>query len=501
MNAGRAATGLIGAILLGGIGAAGILASGTIQKTWAYVVLGAVSIILGAFLSGNVRLFCFWGLLLTYPFDLGKRFRIIEHLGGEFAYRIEVSDVFLVPLLVLVVRDIVVERAARARIPRAAWIWIAIMVMGLVMMAIGPYRTTISHEVFRMGKVLLLFLVVCNYVVREKLMHHAVMALLVGVILQSLVALTQYVTGMKLGLQIFGEAAEASTESLRGSSIVGEQVYRVGGFLGHPNLLSIYLAMILPIAIGLLFARAPLLLKITAVVAMALGETALIATLSRSGWISFAVALVSVLLLTFVHRRMRHRHIAGRVAILGLSGIIGIAFSGPIVDRITRSHSGATDVRWEWMGDAWRMVQAKPVFGFGLNTYVFEMAPYTIYGGPRALAERFGSMPPAVHNMYLLWWAETGTVGLLMHLAVIISVLVIAWKNLRVQNDVLFAINIGAASGIFAVLIDGLASFSLRINAILRVFWILSGLILAIYYWNRRQQSAALPPPAPATSG
>src|SRR5277367_4698102 len=58
-----------------------------------------------AFLSGNLRLFCIWALMFTIPFDLSKRFGpIFYKLGGESSFRIEVSDLFLVGLLVFLIR-------------------------------------------------------------------------------------------------------------------------------------------------------------------------------------------------------------------------------------------------------------------------------------------------------------------------------------------------------------------------------------------------------------
>ncbi|MEM7365049.1 MAG: hypothetical protein AAF525_13580, partial [Pseudomonadota bacterium] len=59
-------------------------------------------------------------------------------------------------------------------------------------------------------------------------------------------------------------------------------------------------------------------------------------------------------------------------------------------------------------------------------------------------------------------------------------------QNLRYHLDPLMhAVNIGAMCGIVALLVDGMASFFIRVPASNRVFWIVVALIVAINYWNR----------------
>jgi len=137
------------------------------------------------------------------------------------------------------------------------------------------------------------------------------------------------------------------------------------------------------------------------------------------------------------------------------------------------------------MDVAWRMVEAKPLLGFGLNSFVYHMPPYTSYQTAAALNRLFGEAWPPVHNIYLLVWSEQGTIGFLMFIAMHISIITIAVKNLRYYiNDRLFAINVGALCGFLALMVDGYASFFTRVPASGRVYWIVVGLIVAIHYWN-----------------
>src|SRR5215510_2895246 len=116
---------------------------------------------------------------------------------------------------------------------------------------------------------------------------------------------------------------------------------------------------------------------------------------------------------------------------------------------------------------------SKPIVGFGLNTYVFAVPPYTDYG-PQEAIKVYQGWIPAVHNIYLLWLAETGAVGFLIFMTMWGSIIWIGIRNLRVQHDVLFTINAACLSAMAAFIVDGFFSFSLRINSICRTFWVLS---------------------------
>src|SRR5882672_10628511 len=61
------------------------------------IVLSAVFCLVAGYLLGNVRLSCLLGLALTIPFDLTKRFGpVIQKMGGENGFRLELSDAFLI---------------------------------------------------------------------------------------------------------------------------------------------------------------------------------------------------------------------------------------------------------------------------------------------------------------------------------------------------------------------------------------------------------------------
>ena len=90
----------------------------------------------------------------------------------------------------------------------------------------------------------------------------------------------------------FGETSELTIQQLAFTSVRSEKVFRIGAFLQHPNLFGIFLATLLPITIGVFLLKLGRAYRFLFLLGIVLGMPALIATLSRSGWVSFALAVV-----------------------------------------------------------------------------------------------------------------------------------------------------------------------------------------------------------------
>ena len=480
--------------------ATGIISFFVITGPVRIIVIGAFALAIVLYLSGNPRLLCLWGLVLSTPLNLGKDFMIVPHMGGASSYSIDLIDVFLVPLIYFIARDFYRGHRHRIRISWVSSYWVVLILMGMVTMALGPFRNVAGHEIIRTIKYLILFWVIINEVVRVRQFMHVVGALALGVAVESIIAIAQFILKRPVGLEILGEP---TVETLKNVSLgtylsAAGDTYRVGALLGHPNLLAAYLALLLPILMVFLFTRIRLSHKVGIGIATGLGLIALVLTLSRAGWIGFAVAFAIMMTLSFVHPRFRKRYLMTRVVVIGLVAIMALSFSAQILRRVTQSDVGATSFRWEWMQVSWSMIQDRPMVGFGLNSFTFNMPAYTRYGGPIAITQEFGENWPVVHNIYLLTWVEQGTIGLLFFLGFHFHVIWIAMRNLKFfDSEILFNLSIGCISGFLAMMVDGLASFYIR-NPCGRVFWVVAALIVAVHFWNRENRQISNTPSTPA---
>ncbi len=447
--------------------------------------LTAVSIagglfVIAAFLSGNLRLSCLWGLMLTLPLSVGLRLsQYQERGGGENAIRIELCEVFLIALVFFLAHDVATGAIRRVRVPKLIWLWVAIMLLGTFTAFFGEFRWVAGLEVIRMFKVGVLFLVICNELRRRSTILHGAAALTVSMLVQATVGVVQYLRGGNLGLEVLGEAPEKTSEILAGNSVYGAEVWRVSGLVMHPNLFGIFLASLLPLAIGMFLVRRNGLMRMLYLVATVFGVVSLIATFSRSSWLSFAAAMATMLLLVFNHAELRRRVLVPLILAMVCMGAVGGAFSGKIVSRLVESKEQATTGREAFKEDARRLIAAKPIFGFGLNSYVDVVLPYSDFS-----RRSYPDWVPPVHHIYYLWWADTGIVGLTLHLAVFASVVLVGITNLRIRDPMMLAINVACLAAIVAFFVDGFLSFPLRTSSLLRLIWVQSGLIVAIYYWR-----------------
>ncbi|WP_416464971.1 O-antigen ligase family protein [Sphingomonas sp. VDB2] len=440
--------------------------------------------------SGNPRLACLWGVGLTAPLGIAKRFHPMPHMGGAGAYTIEVVDLFLLALFLFQWRD-TLHGGTRHRIPGLAYCWIAMILLGLLDAITGPYRQLALVEAVQMAKSLALFLLLLGELTRVRRFMHLFASLCCGLLLQAAVGIAQYAKKGDIGLQFLGEATMTTLEyANRATYMDGGATFRIGGLLGHPNILAGFVAMGAPMLLALLMTRLPIGRKAAIGAVLAAALLALLLTLSRSGWLAFALAAPIVIGLMLRDRRSRRRALAGSLVALAFGLIAALAAAPAILRRFTQSDPGAVDFRWEWMGVAWDMVRDHPLLGVGLNSFVQHLPGRTAYGGTEALTRTFGANWPVVHDIYLLIWAEQGTIGFACFLLLLIGLLRTGWRNAtRCADPWLHALNVGALAGLCANLLDGFGSFFLRQMPGARLFWIIAAIIVAIDVWQRRNSA------------
>ena len=452
----------------------------------AFSILGVIILGLLFSLSGNQRLFCLWGLVLTAPLRASKAFMVSAHMGGAAAITIDLCDIFLFPLLLFIARDYVTGRNRALRFSPILFWWGALTLLGVGDVIIGPLRQLAALEVVRMVKCYLLFFAIVNEVARLRQFAQLIGMLIAEVMVESLFAIAQFTFKANFGLQFLGEPPPESIESASKSVYLGAgDVYRAGGLFSHANMLAGYLAMVLPILLALLFARLPGRIKLIIGVIIVLGLGALVITLSRSGWTSFGTAFILLMSVMFFHPFFRRRQKKMKMIVV-VCAAVGLALaSGAIIKRITQSDPGAVDFRLDMMDTAWAMVRDYPVFGTGLNSFVADMPPYSKYHGPKGVTEFYGKVWPVVHNSYLITWSQQGTVGFFFLMGTYFCVLRTGVRTSRIYaNDTLSLVNIGATCGIVAIMIDGFASFFIDEAMSARVFWMIVGTIFAIHYWT-----------------
>lgn len=185
--------------------------------------------------------------------------------------------------------------------------------------------------------------------------------------------------------------------------IVAEGVHRVRGVYASPNNLSLFLDRALPALLTVAaFARSR-----PRRIAYALGAipvtAALYLTFSKGAWL---LGLPAALLFVGLMRGRRWLlAMAGAVAaaLLALLPVLGTSRFSSLLD----TGGGSTFFRLKLWQSAWAMICDNPLFGVGLDNFLYEYR--TRYILPDAWAEPDLSHP---HNIFLDYWTRLGVGGL-----------------------------------------------------------------------------------------
>jgi putative inorganic carbon (HCO3(-)) transporter len=453
------------------LAAALVLLWPALGDTWWVVLLFGAGLAFLPIVAARPTRWTFIVLVLALPFSARLRFSTLAlHPGGAEA-AIAPMDFPLLALLVLyLLEDIRNGRLIfyAGRVERRLLLFGAV---GLLSTVNAVDSSLVLYEVIRVLRMIALIYCVKRFVRSRQEVRLALYLLAFDVVTQSAMGLTQHLLGRSLGLFILGEA-----DALWLDTAMQGAVSRVGGTLGHANSMAMFLEMLLPLFFSLAVARDTGLSprsRWLSVAVFSLGLATLILTYSRSSWLAVSVALALVLLYHFRHLRLTRRQ-AAIILVAGASFLVGLAiFWDSIYRRLTASAVYSFGFRGKLNGIALTMLEAHPWLGTGLNNFVLSMAEYNEIGMAR---HRFS---PA-HNIYLLTAAETGLLGLLAFLWLLLGIFTEGWPALNSRDRFLAACAAGLFAGLTAALIHSNLGWLWRYDVVHVMFWFAAGYVLAI---------------------
>lgn len=287
-----------------------------------------------------------------------------------------------------------------------------------------------------------------------------------------------------IGFTLFGLAALISFYALYQFLTASGRVWNVDtGYIGrgsgtyiNPNHLAGFLEMLLPLAIAyVLVGRGKALTKILIAYTALMMVAGIAATASRGSWVAVGAALIGLALLLLAQRSFRWPAlillglliVGGSVAFKKMDYVkkrIDMTFVGGKVEMQTRLVLWDSAIRM-WRDHAW--------LGVGPGHYDLRFRAYR----PATVQLQ----PERAHNEYLNTLADWGIVGASI-IAATIGLLVFSvmkiWRHVQ-RGDRAFSSNLsdkfafvlGAAAGLFALLLHSSVDFNLHIpaNAIVAV--------------------------------
>ncbi len=258
-----------------------------------------------------------------------------------------------------------------------------------------------------------------GFIKKEENVQKVLLLFSIGVLLESFLALAQYIHQGSLNgiFYFFGERNFTSqTPGIANATINGSLVLRPYGTFPHPNVLAGYLVIAMTIIIfnfhpakgGTIFNKISNFKNLIFLISLLVGTIALLLTMSR-----IAIILWIIIFFLWIFRNFNIKNsfqISNfKFQILMMVVVFSIFFLSPLHFRFSdlRLTDESVVAREQLLKTAIGMIQTHPVFGVGIHNFLQNVPQFQKLNTQVSL---FGYLQP-VHNIFFLIAAETGIVG------------------------------------------------------------------------------------------
>lgn len=333
----------------------------------------------------------------------------------------------------------------------------------------------------KLGFGILIYLLFSRITLGKEILKVIIYALIFSIFFESFIAILQFLNKGFLNLLLDNNNLADPT---RFQYIFDNtSSFRVTGTLNHPNFLSKYLAIILPVLISIYFSRFSIN-KFLILGSITAGLITTFLTLSRWGMITAFAGIATCLYLLFKFKSFRST-INRAFLIIGLILSVLLLTNFQILNRYLDPTIIDTNfnIRKNLINHALFIVKSSPLgIGGGNFKIYYEANEVNInYESPERIYD--------VHNFYLLYASEVGIVSLLIIFIFLICLVVLYSKkssSLLEENKFLA---IGLISSITVFYFGGIWepwAFTDRVGAL---YWLEVGLLINILYKKSKQST------------
>lgn len=368
-----------------------------------------------------------------YGFPIGE-------LPGPVLY---LSDL---PFLVLITHWFfeLIFRKQKIFFPKSNWLalafigWSGISLINTTVFSLGFF------DLLRMVKFYFLYLYMANNVRSKETVRTMMKFLLIGMILQGLLCLSQYlVQDIRYMFAKFSGGEDSSIlmkkiEPIFDITEEGNIGIRASGTVGLHNAEAQYFEFLIPIAF-LLWLTTPKFRRFCfPFLGFLCGLVGLIVTFSRGGFLGAAAGLLLVLLLSKKFQLITSRKLL-TILLLGVSLSIVIA---PMIYSfiMTRPEGALGRIHLAKVG--LEMVKTHPILGVGLNNHIIAKPEYDTQSYV---------LPMPTHNYYIIIASEIGIPGLLFFLGFLGLTILLAFRAGRCNDPYLASVAVGIIGAFVAI--------------------------------------------------
>jgi O-antigen ligase len=326
---------------------------------------------------------------------------------------------------------------------------------------------------------LMLYVLALNITLSETFADRVAFCVLAVTVVQGGIAIAQAVSCGPVGLGILGEF---TPERLDSYMVLGG--FRTSGTISGTNAFAGYIAMLLVFLFPFVMVRRSLPFY----AGFTIGGIALVLSLSRAGWLGFAIGCAAAVIMLLRNRMVRFTRLAffGLMGGIVLAGIVA-GYSGKIVNRFqAREAITSAEGRITQFTTAGRVIRNH--FWIGIGPGVTEF--YGRWNKNRQYVAKVlpdVDMSNQVHSSLLQVFIESGFLGILIYLVLVGTILapVVRRPAASTEGDSVRLLRIGGSCSAAAVLVD--IAFGTEFNSIqiFTAFWVLLG-----FARNRRTASS-----------
>ncbi len=239
------------------------------------------------------------------------------------------------------------------------------------------------------------------------------------------------------------------------------------------NAVALFLVPLIAIAASLVLYGEDLRWRLISAAFLAIGIVATLLSFSRGGYVALAAIALG---LALTHRR--------RVWLVAATAVAGLLLSRvPLIQsRIAHELNFADPYnsiagRLPLWRSTLRMLRDHPVFGGGLSGFAKSVAPYWTgeYAGK-------GLIYP--HNLLLNFWTETGLLGVVAFVWILIQGFIVSWRGWRWADPAWRPVCLGVLLALVGMVVHGLVDVPYWKNDLSLEFWTLLGVTWAGTRWG-----------------
>ncbi len=262
----------------------------------------------------------------------------------------------------------------------------------------------------------------------------------------------------------------SSTESWIDEEMFSDIKLRVYSFFNNPNVLGEFLVLTIPVALALMWNKVKEGHKVIYAVLLLSLMMCMIFTWSRGAWLGMLIS--TALFLAISDKRWIF---VGVLAIFLIPVLLHFSGNTAIIERFL-SIGNTADTSTAYRVSIWRsaidIIKDFWVCGIGIGSDAFTTVypSYSLAGAKFALHS---------HNLYLQFWVETGIIGIVSLISVLLGFLKTVFslpviKNIK-NNDI-SKILVALGTGIVGFMFQGLTDYVWYNYKILMIFWIIIAL-------------------------